>query len=151
MSDQKKFNEIIDFAIKKEREAIKFYQDLQKLVSFKSKKEMLHNFEEIERIHIEVLESIRLKTIKNIHIPRVENLAISDYIVETKADANMSYQDILIVAMKREEKANQLYTRMANESDEEEIKKLFLRLASEEANHKLQFEKIYDNEILTEN
>ena len=144
---KKEFNEIINFAINREKEAIKFYRDLQKLVSFENKKEMLRSLEEIEKVHIDVLKSIRLKTMKNVFLPTFESLDVSDFIVEAKPTANMSYQDILMIAIRREEKSYLLYTKLADESKDQEIKKLFLRLAAEEAGHKLHFEKIYDEYI----
>jgi rubrerythrin len=151
MSNLKKFEEIINFAIEREKEAVKFYHDLQNLVTFKSKKDMLHEFELMEQGHIVILENIRSQAIEEIKIPEVENLAISDFIVESKPDADMSYQDLLITAMKKEEKAQQLYSKLAHESTDGSIQKLFLKLASEEAKHKLYFEKIYDDDILKEN
>ena len=151
MSNRKKFDEIIQFAIDKEWEAVKFYQELQKMVSFKGKKEMLQDLENMEKGHVKVLENIKMEPIEDMQVPKVENLSISDYIIETAPEPGMSYQDILIVAMKKEEKAQQLYTTLAEESPDDSIRKLFLKLASEEAKHKLIFEKIYDDEILTEN
>ena len=151
MSNRKKFDEIIKFAIDKEWEAVKFYQELQEMVTFKGKKEMLQDLENMEKGHVKVLENIKKEPIEDMQIPKVENLAISDYIIETEPEPGMSYQDILIVAMKKEEKAQQLYTNLAEESPDDSIRKLFLKLASEEAKHKLIFEKIYDDEILTEN
>ena len=63
----------------------------------------------------------------------------------------MTYQDIIILAMKKEEAAKKLYTDLAKQFSESESGKLFERLATEEAEHKLKFEKIYDDEILKEN
>lgn len=152
MSNNEKFNEILQFAIEKEEEAIQFYTELQEMVSFKSKIELLQNLADMERGHIKILENIRNQaTAANVGVPKVENLSISEYIVDVEPSPNMSYQDILIIAMKREEKASQLYTNLAEETTDGEIKNLFLRLAAEEAGHKLHFEKIYDEEILTEN
>ena len=78
-------------------------------------------------------------------------MKISNYVVDMEPAPDMTYQDIIIMAMKREEAANKLYTAMAEKVGNEEIKKLFQKLASEEAKHKLHFEKIYDKEILTDN
>ena len=149
----KEFNEVIDFAIGREKEAVAFYQDLQNLVSFEARKDLLHELEEMEKGHIAVLEKIRTNAVQMdiSDIPKVDNLKISDYLVEVKPTADMSYQDIIIAAMKREEKSNQLYIDLANLSAEGETKQLFLRIAAEEAKHKLHFEKIYDEEILTDN
>ncbi len=151
--DKEKFNDIIDFAVEREKEAVQFYQELQEMAKFQSQKSVLKEFENMERGHIEILGNIRQAVINkpDAPLPRVEDLAISDYLVESKPTADMTYQDILIIAMKREEKAHNLYTNLASESGDEAVKKLFLRLAGEEAKHKFLFEKIYDEEILTEN
>jgi len=149
--NSKKFDEIIDFAINREYDAMKFYQDMQGMVKFNSQKELLKDFELMEQGHAEILKNIRNTDFKEIEIPEIENLEISDYIVESKPTSDMSYQDIIILAMKREEASYRLYNDMADRVGNQNIKKLFLKLASEEAKHKLHFEKIYDKEILTEN
>jgi len=151
--DKDKFNEIIDFAVAREKEAVKFYQDLQKMVTFKSRQKVLKGYEEIEKTHIVILEDIRKNIKKNIEspLPEIQDLVISNYLVETKPTDDMTYQDILITAMKREEKATQLYTKLASEAADGQVKKLFQKLANEESKHKLYFEKVYDEEVLTEN
>jgi len=146
---KEKFNEVIDFAINGEKEAIKFYQDLQEKVKFQAQIEMLKEFEDMEKGHVVILENIRNKGFKEIEIKEVTDLHIGDYIVGVEPSENMNYQDILIIAMKKEEKANKLYTEMANNFPGTE--RLFRRLAAEEAEHKLKFEKLYDDEILKEN
>lgn len=148
-----KFNEIIDFAVEREEEAVEFYQELQEMVKFQDKQALLKEFEEMEKSHIVILENIRKNITQTVGAPppRVENLSISDYLLEVKPAKDMSYQDILITAMKREENANRLYSDLANESVDSETKNLFLRLANEESKHKLYFEKLYDSDILTEN
>ena len=149
--NSKKFDEIIDFAINREYEAMKFYQDMQEMVKFNSQKKLLKDFELMEKAHAEILKDIRNTDFNKIEIPDIENLLISDYIVASKPYLDMNYQDIIILAMKREEASYRLYNDMASRVGNQNIKKLFLKLASEEAKHKLHFEKIYDNEILTEN
>lgn len=150
----KHFNEIIDFAIEREKEAVRFYQELQKISQFTEKQKLLHEFELMEKGHITILENIWKQIRKNerrqIDVPEIQNLHISDYIVESKPTAEMSYQEILITAMKKEETSFALYNDLAEKNSDPGIKKLFLKLASEEAKHKLFFEKIYDDEILSQ-
>ncbi len=148
---KEKFNEVINFAIAGEKDAIKFYQELQEKVKFQAQIEMLKEFEDMEKGHVVILENIRNKGFKEIEIKEVTDLHISDYIVDVEPSENMNYQDILIIAMKKEEKANKLYTEMANNFPGTELEQLFRRLAAEEAAHKLKFEKLYDDEILKEN
>ena len=149
--EQKKFNEVIDFAIEREQEAVKFYHDLQGMVHFKARQEMLRELEDMEKGHIKTLAGIRTGTTRITESPKVQNMKISDYLVEAKPAADMSYQDIIITAMKREEASVQLYTDLANLSADAPVKQLFLNLTAEEAKHKLKFEKIYNDEILKDN
>ncbi|RLC50709.1 MAG: hypothetical protein DRZ79_03980 [Candidatus Cloacimonadota bacterium] len=149
--NKENFNEIIDFAVAREKEAVKFYQDLQKIAKFQSIKKVLKDFEKMEEGHVKLLENIRTKGFEALQEKEIPNLKISEYMVEADFAENMNYQDILIVAMKREEASKKLYEDMAIRFSDPEIKKLFSRLAVEEAEHKLKFEKLYDEDILKEN
>ena len=142
--NREKFNEIIDFAIKGEQDAVKFYQELQTLVRFESRKELLHSYEVMEQGHVTILEKLRDKVFETgeVKIPEVSSLSISDYLLDVEPSADMNYQDIIITAMKKEEKAGKLYSDLANQSDDDQAKQVFLRLAAEEEKHKLYFEKI---------
>ena len=144
---RKKFNEIIDFAIKREKEAVVFYVDLKKLVSFENSIELLDNLEEMERVHIEILEGIRIKTMKNVLLPDVDNLETVENPINLAPSGDMGYHDILILAIQREQESFQLYTRLACRSEDDEISKLFLRLATEESGHKAMLEKLFDEDM----
>ncbi|MCK5050466.1 MAG: ferritin family protein [Candidatus Cloacimonetes bacterium] len=148
---KEKFNEVIDFAIDGEKEAVKFYQELQQRTKFLARKEMLKELENMEKGHIVILENIRSKGIGKVTVKEVTNLNISEYIVDVKPYEDMTYQDILIIAMKKEEQAMKLYTNLAGNFQGSELETLFLKLASEEAGHKLQFETLYDEHVLKEN
>lgn len=146
-----KFNEIIDFAVAREEEAVKFYHDLQERVKFAAQIEMLKELEDMEKGHISVLESIRERGLGKLQSKEVTDLKISDYLVKVEPSSNMSYQDILIVAMKREEASQRLYLEMSARFSGTEGEPLFARLAAEEGQHKLRFEKLYDEEVLRDN
>jgi rubrerythrin len=62
----------------------------------------------------------------------------------------MDYQSVLTIAMKKEKAAFKLYSQLAAQTVDQEIKEVFLSLAQEEAKHKLRFELEYDEEILRE-
>ena len=148
---KEKFNEVIDFAIQGEKDAVVFYHELQTKSKFQAQKIMLKEYEDMEKGHVIVLENIRKKGMQNIAIKEVTNLNISEYLVDVEPSADMDYQDILIVAMKKEEQAQKLYTNMAGNFPGTELETLFLKLAAEEAEHKLQFETLYDEHVLKEN
>lgn len=152
--EKAQLDELISYGIQREREAVQFYQRLQQSVHFTDRKKLLSEFEAMERGHIRVLEHIKEQieriSIEQLVVPEVEDLHISDYLVEPDPEGELEYQDILIAAMKREEKSFSLYSDLAENSANSEVKKLMMKLASEEAKHKLFFERLYDDEILTQ-
>jgi rubrerythrin len=82
---------------------------------------------------------------------KVRDLKIADYLVDVKPSATMSYQDALILAMKKEKAAFRMYTKLAEKAENPDVKAVFLNLAQEESKHKLAFEVEYDEYILKEN
>ena len=145
------FKAVIEFAIEREREAVQFYEDLQGKTKFSSQKEMLKELEMMERGHITVLTNILDKGVEKIEHKNIEDLQISEYLVAEEPQGDLSYQDILIVAMKREEAAKKLYTELAERFKGTETEGVFTRLTEEETGHKLRFEKLYDEDILRNN
>ena len=108
------------------------------------------NLEHMEKGHVAILEGIRDQNMEKIDISEIEDLHISEYLVYDEPSRELSYQDILIIAMKREEASHRLYSDLAAKTTDTGVRKLFSKLASEEAKHKLLFEKMYDDENLTE-
>ncbi|MFO7811176.1 MAG: ferritin family protein [Candidatus Delongbacteria bacterium] len=145
------FNAIIDFAVDREKEAVEFYKDLQTKARFEEMKDMLKDLETMERGHITYLEKVREQGLEKVEIDNVQDLAISDYMVEVEPNPEMDYQDILIVAMKREQKSKELYEDLAKRFAGSEIQKVLLKIAADETEHKLRFEKLYDEFVLKEN
>jgi rubrerythrin len=141
------FNEILNFAVEREQEAVSFYRELQKEARFADQKEMLKELEDMEMGHIVVIESIRKKGVKPEDIQKTPNLQISEYLSKDLDEDELTYQKILIKAMKREENSYKLYTEMSQKFPDQEISTLFKRLASDEAKHKLHFEQLYDDFI----
>lgn len=141
------FNEILDFAVEREKEAVQFYRDLQNQSHFADQKAFLQELESMEMGHIIVIENMRNKQISEMQIKHVPNLHISEYLVSDVEQLDLTYQNILIKAMKREEIAFKLYTEMSKKFPDSELSVLFAKLASEEAGHKLKFEKLYDEWI----
>ncbi|HNZ07900.1 MAG: ferritin family protein [Candidatus Cloacimonetes bacterium] len=141
------FHEILNFAVDREREAVKFYHDLQSVAKFQDQIAILKDLEAMETGHITVIENIRAKGVKEEDIPKVPNLKISEYITVDADKLDLSYQNILIKAMKREEASFKLYSEMSVKFGDSEIATLFRKLASDEAKHKLIFERYYDEWI----
>jgi rubrerythrin len=144
-------NEVLDFAINAEQEAIDFYQNLADKTSNSDMKQAYMDF-----VNEEIQHKARLLNVKETGIlekagTKVVDLKVSDYLVPVKISDNMTYADALVVAMKKEKAAFKLYLTLSTRTDCKELKDLFLMLAQEESKHKLKFEIEYDEFILREN
>ena len=140
-------NEILKFAINNELQAAKFYRELGEKVLTQAAKVMLKEFEQMELGHADILSSLDLQKIEKFIPQEVENMKLSDYMVEPEQHSQMSFQDIIVIAMKREEAAANMYNDLAAKTEDIALKNMFLKLASEESKHKLQLETIYDETI----
>lgn len=147
----KSAEEILDFAIGQEIEAIGFYAGLAEHASKPWMKEILLEFSREEERHRDRLLEVKNGTTGLSSQEGVLDLKVSDYLVEVEANPEMSYQDSLILAMKREKAAYRMYMDLAAKVDDESLRELFLGLAQEEAKHKLYFEVEYDERILQDN
>ena len=145
------FNDVIKFAIARELEAAQFYKDMANKTKYDSNIVLFLELEKMELGHAKTLENFKNEGWSNPEIPNIPDLKISDYMETPEVNDGMTYQDAIVLAMKREKAAAKLYTDLANEFTDTDTKNLFLRLASEESKHKLQLETLYDAEILTEN
>jgi rubrerythrin len=144
------YQEIINFAIEKEIEAANLYEDLGKRVKKEHAKTMFNELREEEVKHRKFLEGLDKGEVPDLPVKQVTDLKISDYLVDVEFKPDMDYQDILIMAMKREESATKLYADMASKIEEPELNKFLRAMSQEEKKHKLRLEKEYDQNILAE-
>ena len=144
-------DEILDFAIEREQSAADFYVNLAERASSAWMKEMLLGFSREEMRHKGKLKSVKKGEKLLSSKQQVQDLKISDYLVDVEPAGDISLQDAMIVAMKREKAAYRLYSDLAAKVEDPEIKDLFLSLAQEEAKHKLYFEVQYDDQVLRDN
>lgn len=151
MREFSNINEILDFAIGEEQAAVDFYLQLAAQSKNRQTKKVFEEYAEEEMRHKANLLSI--KESGNFKLPdsKVTDLKIAEYLVDVKPTADMSYQDALILAMKKEKAAFRMYSKLAERAEDPEVKALFLKLALEESKHKLAFEIEYDEFILREN
>jgi rubrerythrin len=144
-------DEILDYAIDQEQQAADFYADLAGRAEKAGMKDILLDFSAEEQSHKQRLLAVKAGDYELTPEQEVLDLKISDYLVEVGATDDISYQDALIVAMKRERAAFQLYSDMAARVPEGHLKEVLDGLAKEEAKHKLFFESEYDERVLQDN
>ena len=146
--------EILEFAIQKEEEARDFYLEWSGRMEKASMKKQLQDFANEESKHKEKLTAIKTDKLQMQALnpeKKVIDLKIGDYLVDVDPSTELDYQGALILAMKKEKKSFKLYNDLAEMTQNEIIRTLFLGLAQEEAKHKLRLETEYDEYILTEN
>jgi rubrerythrin len=85
------------------------------------------------------------KSLEEYQLKWITDIKRSDYLVDLSYEKGMPYNEILLLAMKREEKALKLYNDFLEKADTDESKKLFKVLCQEEAKHKLALETMYDD------
>ena len=144
--------EILDRAIQNEDEANRFYSQAANTVKDPSAKELLNEFARIELKHKTVLQNFDLSKVDEEHhtVKKAHDLHLSDYLLDKKITPDSSIQDIMIHAMKREQKAYQFFKDMAKVVSSIEVKNLFEDLAAEELDHKGRIETEYDDVIYKE-
>lgn len=140
---------IVDFAIEKEKEAAQFYAGLAKEEAFSGNKDMFADLAREEGKHEKLLLEFKSKgftqAMKNYKLKWIKDIKRSDYVVDLEYRKGMAYNEILMLAMKREEKALKLYNDFLKQSETPEAQKVFKILCQEEAKHKLALETIYDD------
>jgi len=143
-------SEIIQFAIEKERNAQAFYRSAAGLSHYPGISVVFAELADEEQKHEKLLEGIGIGQVAGLPEAsgKVPDLKLSDYLVELKFSPNMKYQEVMILAMKNEEKSMKFYTAWSEKATEADHKKLFAYLAEEEAKHKYRLESIYDQEFL---
>ena len=140
---------IIDFAIEKEIEAAEFYEEASREESFSGAKKMLEEISKEERKHQNLLEKFKTQgldqSLTDYKLKWIKDIKRGDYLVDMKYDKGMAYNDLLLLAIKREEKALKLYNDLLKEVETPDSKKMFQVLCQEEAKHKLKLETLYDD------
>jgi len=149
--ETKTFEQVIEFAIQREEEAIKVYGNMIEIAETPGLKTLLAELQGEERNHKKLLQELTEEKAESLKAEDVIDLKISDYLVEESPSADMTFQDLLILAAKKEQMAVDLYSGLAQEAKEEEIKKLFEFLVMQEKSHKLKLEKEYETRVLDEN
>jgi rubrerythrin len=141
------FEEIINFAIEKEKEAAAFYADAATKEPFSGVREALEEMANEERKHASMLENIGedQEVLEDYKFKWIPDMKRSNYMVDLEYEPGMHYSDLLRLAMKREEVALAMYNELQTKAENEAHVQLFKVLCQEEAKHKHFLEQLYDD------
>jgi len=146
---------IIRTAIQREIDAYTLYNTAAKMAQNAQTKEILQDLATQEEGHRKKLEGLLagkvFRVLSKTQQRKVVDLKITDYLVEEPLAPDSDFQNVLIVAGKRERASFELYSALARVAEDTDTKRLFEFLANEELTHKHRVESIYDELVYKEN
>ncbi len=142
--------EILQKALDKEQEAHDFYARASDAVKNPGGRVLLRELAEEELKHCEFIRKVKAtKSWPELLVK--QELHITEFLIDKPINPESGLQEILIFAMKREEKAANFYAKMLSQAGDGGLRSLFERLRQEELNHKAMLEGLYEEVILSEN
>ena len=142
--------EIVRQAAHQEEKAHKFYTDALKFVKDAAARVWIKELADEELKHKEMLQKFDASKIKQFKPAKIHDLHITEYLVDKDVHEIKDFQDVLIVAMKKEQKSYNFYVGMAKSADSANLKKICKVLAQEELKHKHKLELYYDDIVFKE-
>ena len=102
------FEEIVEYATNKEKEAVAFYEEVALKAPSAREKEILEGFAREEKKHQAMFEDFgkNKEALKGYKFTWIPDIKRSNYIVDMEYKNGMDYIDLLRLAMKREENAS---------------------------------------------
>lgn len=143
------FDDVVNFAIHQEEKSVDFYQHCAAKAKNPGLKEFFQELVEDQKKHLQMLKDLDPYGLEDFKLEQVEDLRISDYLIDVPLTEDMTYQEALTLAMKKQDKAHEFYASWKNKCIHEKTARVFEMLAQEELKHKRTLENKYDDEILT--
>ena len=145
--------EIIDFAIQREREAQASYLEYARATERRGFSELLLSMARMEKEHERrLLELKQGRSSEGLFTPpQTEDLGLTETLVDIPFSPDMDYGDFLILVIRKEGDAEKLYRRLQSLASNADLSGMFQLLADEERKHKDRAQERYDEDILKEN
>ena len=134
---------IISTAIDREVEAYTFYRTVSEKVKDAALKKLFGELAGEEKQHREFLQGMLSKDVTKMHFDAKKDYKQVNAMPSPSLSADMKPLDGIVVAIKKELEAMQMYTQLANLSSSTEQKLLFSQLANMESGHKARLEDLY--------
>lgn len=143
--------EALNFAIKREIEAARFYTQLATRMQRREMKEALLEMADEEKGHRDRLIAVRDQGVFHPTKRAVQDLKVAEYVEMPEITDDLDWAQALILVMKREAASRDLYLELARVAPGAALRGVFERLAEEEALHKRRFEAEYEERVLEGN
>ena len=136
---------IISTAIEREVEAFTFYRTISDKVKDPALKKLFGELAGEEKQHREFLQGMLTKDVAKMSFDAKKDYKVVNAMPSPPLSADMKPIDGLVVAIKKELEAMQMYSQLAGLSTVTEQKFLFTQLANMESGHKARLEDLYTN------
>ena len=136
---------IISTAIDREVEAYTFYRSVADKVNDKALKSLFDELAGEEKKHREFLQGFLTKDAGKMKFAPGHDYKVGDALPSPALTVDMRPLEGLVIAIKKELEAMQMYTQFANAAADTETQLLFSQLANMERSHKARLEDIYTN------
>ena len=136
---------IISLAIDREVEAYTFYKSVADRARDEALKTVFADLAGEEKKHREFLQTFLSKDAKQMKFAAQADYKTYDGLQTPALTVDLKPLDGLVIAIKKELEAMQMYTQLANASADTETQFLFSQLANMEKTHKARLEDIYTN------
>jgi rubrerythrin len=145
--------ELLNIAMDREIVSQAFYIAGQKKTQDPGGIELMKELSYQELKHCELIKRFKenYPNTKEWYSKKLPDLMISEYLVDINLSESAGLQDIITIAMKREQYSIEFYSRMKKLAKGQAARQLCELLAKEEFNHKVKLEKYYEDFFLKEN
>jgi len=139
---------ILEMCIDQEQQAIDLYAMARDQAKDEASRQKFQELVDMETAHKVALTNFEIEAY--IDLPPAD-LKVTDYLMEPELKDNLSTQEIIILAAKREDKTARMYQDLADHfASDKTLNTFFQMMADEELRHKHDLETEYENEFLQE-
>ena len=153
MSELKTLNDVLKVGIEKEEDAVDFYTKATGIIKNPGTSEMLKDFAVEEQKHVTLLKDAQksktMESVGNKTLP--QSMDLTKYLVSGIITEDSTPQDVMIIAMKREDSAVSFYSEQMTTFQGTDIEGLFQRLCNTEKEHKERLEAEYEKVFMPDN
>mgnify|MGYP001213408924 CR=1 FL=1 len=139
------YRAILSKAIEREVESYTYYRTTSEKVKDAYLKKIFADLAGDETKHREFLQGLLAKEPKQLKISASKDYKIADSVKAPVLSADLKPIDGIVLAIKKELEAMQMYTQLAEAQSDPEQRNLFTDLAAMERGHKARLEDIYTN------
>jgi rubrerythrin len=148
-----KLTELLDIALDREIASQAFYIAGQKMTQDPGAIELMRELADQELRHYQWIKDLKENGLneKSWDPERLPGLMISEYLTDTRFSEGAGLQEVITVAIKREQYSVEFYTGLNEAMKGEDARQLCGKLINEELRHKTKLEKFYDDLFNKEN